>query len=60
MFFVGVYDDFYNANFKLKFFLQVIIAKIIIDQGFVIDNYYGFRFQEIPWFFAQITTVFIF
>ena len=61
MFFVGVYDDFYNANFKLKFFLQIIIAKIIIDQGFVIDNYYGFLgFREIPWFFAQITTVFIF
>ena len=61
MFFVGVYDDFYNANFKLKFFLQIIVAKVIIDQGFVISNFYGFLgFNEVPWFFAQITTVFVF
>ena len=33
MFVVGVYDDFYNADFKLKFLLQIIVAKILIDQG---------------------------
>ena len=27
MFIVGVYDDFYNADFKLKFMLQIIVAK---------------------------------
>ena len=42
MFLVGVYDDFYNADFKLKFFLQIIVAKILIDQGYVISNYHGF------------------
>ena len=30
MFIVGVYDDFYNADFKLKFLIQIIVAKIII------------------------------
>jgi len=61
MFIVGVYDDFYNADFKLKFFLQIIVAKILIDQGFVISNFHGFfGFYEVPWLFAQITTIFVF
>ena len=61
MFVVGVYDDFYHADFKLKFFLQIIVAKIIIDQGYVISNYQGlFGLYEVPWLLAQITTVFVF
>ena len=61
MFIVGVYDDFYHADFKLKFLLQIIVAKILIDQGLVIDNYYGlFGLYEIPWLLAQLTTVFVF
>ena len=61
MFIVGVYDDFYNADFKLKFLLQIIVAKIIIDQGFVITNYNGlFGLYEVSWILAQLTTVFVF
>jgi UDP-GlcNAc:undecaprenyl-phosphate GlcNAc-1-phosphate transferase len=61
MFIVGVYDDFYNADFKLKFFLQIIVAKILIDQGFVISNYFGlFGLYEIPWLLAQASTIFVF
>lgn len=61
MFMVGVYDDFYRADFKLKFFLQIIVAKILIDQGYVISNYYGlFGLNEIPWILAQISTIFVF
>ena len=61
MFIVGVYDDFYNADFKLKFLLQIIVAKILIDQGYVISNYYGlFGLYEIPWILAQISTIFVF
>ena len=61
MFIVGVYDDFYNADFKLKFLLQIIVAKIIIDQGFVISNYHGlFGLYEVPWLLAQLSTVFVF
>ena len=61
MFVIGVYDDLYNADFKLKFFLQIIVAKILIDQGYVISNYYGFfGFYEVPWLLAQLTTVFVF
>ena len=61
MFIVGVYDDFYHADFKLKFLLQIIVAKIIIDQGYVISNYHGlFGFYEIPWILAQLSTVFVF
>ena len=49
MFVVGVYDDFYNADFKLKFLLQIIVAKILIDQGFVIDHFHGvLGLNEIP------------
>ena len=61
MFIVGVYDDFYDANFKLKFFLQIIVAKILIDQGYVISNFHGFLgLYNVPWLFAQISTVFVF
>jgi UDP-GlcNAc:undecaprenyl-phosphate GlcNAc-1-phosphate transferase len=61
MFIVGVYDDFYNADFKLKFLLQIIVAKILIDQGYVISNYYGiFGLYEVPWLLAQVTSVFVF
>jgi UDP-GlcNAc:undecaprenyl-phosphate/decaprenyl-phosphate GlcNAc-1-phosphate transferase len=61
MFIVGVYDDFYHADFKLKFLLQIIVAKILIDQGLVIDNYHGlFGLYEIPWLLAQLSTVFVF
>ena len=61
MFVIGVYDDFYNADFKLKFFIQIIVAKILIDQGLLIDNYYGlFGLYEIPRLLAQLSTVFVF
>ena len=61
MFLIGVYDDLYNADFKLKFLMQIIVAKILIDQGFVISNFYGlFSLYEVPWLLAQVSTVFIF
>ena len=61
MFIVGVYDDFYNADFKLKFFLQIVVAKILIDQGFIIDHFHGvLGLQEIPRIASQVFTVFVF
>ena len=61
MFIIGVYDDLYKADFKLKFLLQIIVAKILIDQGYVISNYYGlFGIYEVPWLLAQLSTVFVF
>lgn len=61
MFVVGVYDDLYNADFKLKFLLQIIVAKILIDQGYVISNYHGlFGLYEVPRVLAQLSTVFVF
>ena len=61
MFIIGVYDDFYDADFKLKFFIQIIVAKILIDQGFVINNFYGvLGFDEIPRITAQLFTAFVF
>lgn len=61
MFLVGVYDDLYKADFKLKFFLQIIVAKILIDQGFIISNFHGFLgLYVVNHFFAQITTAFVF
>ena len=61
MFIVGVYDDFYLVDYKLKFIMQAIVAKIIIDMGFVIDNYHGlFGLYDIPWLLAQLSTLFVF
>ena len=53
--------DLYNADFKLKFLLQIIVAKILIDQGYVISNYHGlFGLYEVPRVLAQLSTVFVF
>jgi len=61
MFIIGVYDDLYNADFKLKFLLQIIVAKILIDQGYVISNYHGlFGLYQVPWLLAQASTIFVF
>ena len=60
IFFVGVYDDIYNVDFKLKFIFQIIVAKIIIDNGFIVDNFHGiFGIFEINRIIAQLVTIFI-
>lgn len=57
LFVIGVYDDLYQADFKLKFLMQLIVAKILIDQGFIISNFYGILgIYEIPWIISQIIT----
>ena len=61
MFVIGVYDDFYDADYKLKFFLQIIVAKLLIDKGFVIDNFQGvFGWYELPRLASQLFTFFVF
>ena len=61
MFTVGVYDDFYNADFKLKLLLQIIVAKIIIDLGFSINSFYGFfGLYDLSWLATQLFTAFVF
>ena len=39
---LGLYDDINGIDFKLKFIFQIIAAKIIIDNGLIIDNLHGF------------------
>ncbi len=57
---VGLYDDIYKLDFKLKFIFQIIAAKIIIDNGLIINNLHGvFGVFEINRIIAQILTIFI-
>jgi UDP-GlcNAc:undecaprenyl-phosphate/decaprenyl-phosphate GlcNAc-1-phosphate transferase len=57
---VGLYDDIYDIDFKLKFLFQIIIAKILIDSGFIIDNFHGILgIYELNRIFAQVFTAFI-
>ena len=57
LFTIGVYDDLYQADFKIKFLMQIIVAKILIDQGFAITNLHGFLgVYEIPWILSQLIT----
>ncbi len=61
LFIIGVYDDLYQADFKLKFLMQLIVAKILIDQGFIISNLYGILgIDEIPWIVSQVITALAF
>lgn len=57
---VGLYDDINGVDFKLKFIFQIIAAKIIIDNGLIIDNLHGFAgIYELSRITAQILTIFI-
>ena len=57
---VGLYDDVYQMDFKLKFIFQIIAAKLIIDNGLLIDNLHGlFGIYEINRIIGQLITIFI-
>lgn len=57
---VGLYDDINGVDFKLKFIFQIIAAKIIIDNGLIIDNLHGFAgIYDISRITAQLLTVFV-
>lgn len=56
---VGLYDDVYKLDFKLKFIFQIIAAKIIIDNGLVIDNLHGMLgIFELNRIISQLITIF--
>ena len=57
---VGLYDDINDVDFKLKFIFQIIAAKILIDNGLIIDNLHGFAgIFELNRLMAQLLTIFI-
>mgnify|MGYP001457436374 CR=1 FL=1 len=57
---IGLYDDIYKLDFKLKFIFQIIVAKIIIDNGLIIDNLHGiFGVFELSRVLGQLFTIFI-
>ncbi len=57
---VGLYDDIYKLDFKLKFIFQIIAAKIIIDNGLIIDNLHGvLGIYELNRIIAQLLTIFL-
>ena len=57
---VGLYDDVYQLDFKLKFIFQIIAAKILIDNGLLIDNLHGvLGVFELNRLVAQCLTIFI-
>ena len=59
MLIVGLYDDIYKLDFKLKFIFQIIAAKIIIDYGLIIDNFHGvLGIYELNRIIAQLITIF--
>jgi len=60
LFLVGFYDDLYNVDFKLKFIFQIIVAKILIDSGFLIDNLHGvLGIYELNRIISQLLSIFI-
>lgn len=57
---IGLYDDINNIDYKLKFIFQIIAAKIIIDNGLIIDNLHGvLGIYELSRLAAQLLTIFI-
>ncbi len=59
LFLTGLFDDIYQLDFKLKFIFQIIAAKIIIDNGLLIDNLHGvLGIYELNRIIAQLITIF--
>ena len=57
---IGLYDDIYDVDFKLKFIFQIIAAKLIIDSGLIVDNFHGIlNIYEINRLLAHLVTIFI-
>lgn len=57
---IGLYDDINNVDYKLKFIFQIIAAKIIIDNGLIIDNLHGvIGIYELGRLASQLLTIFI-
>ena len=60
LFIIGFYYDLYKVDFKLKFIFQIIAAKILIDYGYVIDNFHGILgINDLNRIFAQAFTILI-
>lgn len=56
----GMYDDVNEIDYKLKFIFQIIAAKIMIDNGLVIDNLHGvLGLFELNRIIAQGLTIFV-
>ena len=61
LFITGVIDDLQGTDFKIKLVFQIIAAKLLIDQGFVLDEFYGLKgLFEPNYFLAQLLTGFLF
>ncbi len=57
---IGLYDDINNIDYKLKFIFQIIAAKIIIDNGLIIDNLHGvIGIYELSRLASQLLTIFL-
>ena len=57
---IGLYDDVYQLDFKLKFLFQLIVVKIIIDQGNILHLLRSFGIYEISYLYSQpLTIIFI-
>ena len=60
LFTVGLYDDIYKVDFKLKFIFQFIVAKIMVDQGIIIETMNGLAgIYEVPYMIGQFVTIFL-
>ena len=61
LFVTGLYDDIYKVDFGLKFIFQIIVAKYLIDLGYIIDVFSFFGFEcSFSRQISQIITIFIF
>lgn len=60
IFLLGYYDDKVIIDYKIKLFSQIIICKLFIDLGFVIDLQYVFNSMSFTYFHSQIITFMFF
>jgi len=61
LFITGVIDDLQNTSYKIKLVLQIIAAKLLVDQGLVLDEIYLTNgIVSLNYFIAQLLTGFLF
>lgn len=61
LFITGVIDDLQDTSYKIKLLLQIIAAKLVVDQGLVLDEIYLTNgLVSLNYFIAQLLTGFFF
>ncbi len=61
LFFIGIYDDIIGVSYRVKFFVQIVAAILVISTGAYFKTLHGFLgIEDIPIYIGVPVTLFIY